>query len=709
MLPAPTDESMYCDDFGRASIAPLHWEGPVNDSVSVKEEPDDSAYLRIHEGSCSGTFDRTSSVPPHPGGLWEDGRLHVIEVPDAILPTSTDGGSRYGDRGRPSPSQLDLKKHWNNCIVKEEQVDLAAPPAIERLCPEEPVREDSLQPYKEEPGDDSCVPIQSEADEADATSTSEDSDYEDADDLRIDPSYSPEPASGLQTATVGVKKEADETDATSTSESSDCEDADDPSSSPEPASGVQRATVGVEKDPVQSEWEGSGCWKSDNSTQQQLDHGRHDKGERHIYHFGSVSGVSKNDVSLHERTQVEQRAFRFSVSRKAHTDRHSLDATANTQTDEAPLQCATCSKVFSPKESLVAPENIHIGGKPYECDTCANRTVWRFSFRNQQVAYTDRNHFRCPMCPKTFQWKHSLDIHQSEHCLSNTLRKVLPFSCFVCKKKFACWSDLQFHVSTHRVKEVFKHTTSLKAFQMKYHSTAHKKVRTGERPFKCPSCPEVFQKQNFLVVHILKMHSNGRLFTCSTCPRAFLWKHELVNHERIHTNESLFKCPACSKAFLTQGDLLDHEKIHTVRRPFKCSACPKEFHYKQSLTRHKITHQPGCPIAHRSKDHISSDPFSRGSCMSSHERIQQDGIGCKPSTTGIVFVEEPHLNAHKAVPIPPKAFTFGLPLPLKLPFRVKLPLNVLSNYKGKIHKCTSCTLAFTNERHLRAHQVAHTR
>ncbi|EEC01671.1 hypothetical protein IscW_ISCW000801 [Ixodes scapularis] len=247
MLPAPTDESMYCDDFGRASIAPLHWEGPVNDSVSVKEEPDDSAYLRIHEGSCSGTFDRTSSVPPHPGGLWEDGRLHVIEVPDAILPTSTDGGSRYGDRGRPSPSQLDLKKHWNNCIVKEEQVDLAAPPAIERLCPEEPVREDSLQPYKEEPGDDSCVPIQSEADEADATSTSEDSDYEDADDLRIDPSYSPEPASGLQTATVGVKKEADEADATSTSESSDCEDADDPSSSPEPASGVQRATVGVEK------------------------------------------------------------------------------------------------------------------------------------------------------------------------------------------------------------------------------------------------------------------------------------------------------------------------------------------------------------------------------------------------------------------------------------------------------------------------------
>ncbi|KAG0421346.1 hypothetical protein HPB47_002758 [Ixodes persulcatus] len=46
---------------------------------------------------------------------------------------------------------------------------------------------------------------------------------------------------------VSVKEEADEADATSTSEGSDCEDIDDPSSSPEPASGVQRATVGVEK------------------------------------------------------------------------------------------------------------------------------------------------------------------------------------------------------------------------------------------------------------------------------------------------------------------------------------------------------------------------------------------------------------------------------------------------------------------------------
>ncbi|CAN7994679.1 unnamed protein product, partial [Ixodes pacificus] len=167
MPPAPTDESMFCDDFGRASTAPLHSEGPVNDSVSVKEEPDESAYLRIHEGSCSGTFDRTSSVLPHPGGLWEDGRLHILKLPDAILPTPTVGGSRYGDRGRPLPSQLDLKEHWsNNCIVKEgkfdgihEQVDLAAPPAVERSCPEERVREDLVQVHKEGPGDGSRVPI----------------------------------------------------------------------------------------------------------------------------------------------------------------------------------------------------------------------------------------------------------------------------------------------------------------------------------------------------------------------------------------------------------------------------------------------------------------------------------------------------------------------------------------------------------------------
>ncbi|KAG0421347.1 hypothetical protein HPB47_002759 [Ixodes persulcatus] len=69
--PTQADESMYSDDCGRASTASLHrW---------VKEEPDESAFLQIHEGSCSGAFDCTSSTSVDVEEPWKDGRLHVVE------------------------------------------------------------------------------------------------------------------------------------------------------------------------------------------------------------------------------------------------------------------------------------------------------------------------------------------------------------------------------------------------------------------------------------------------------------------------------------------------------------------------------------------------------------------------------------------------------------------------------------------------------
>ncbi|KAM7299223.1 uncharacterized protein ISCGN_019790 [Ixodes scapularis] len=40
--------------------------------------------------------------------------------------------------------------------------------------------------------------------------------------------------------------------------------------------------------------------------------------------------------------------------------------------------------------------------------------------------------------------------------------------------------------------------------------------------------------------------------------------------------------------------------------------------------------------------------------------------------------------------------------------QMKLPLNLLSNYKGTIYKCSTCTMAFTDEQHLNAHQAVHT-
>ncbi|KAG0436648.1 hypothetical protein HPB47_017840 [Ixodes persulcatus] len=123
-----TGESLLSEDYGGVSTIPPHLED-MDKTCLVKEEPEEfAATLGMEgEGETSEAFDSMPSLTVLLEGQRRDGSLHVIEVPDEILPTPTGGGFRSEDCNRVTGPQLDLEEHNNSYFVKQGKLDCTLP------------------------------------------------------------------------------------------------------------------------------------------------------------------------------------------------------------------------------------------------------------------------------------------------------------------------------------------------------------------------------------------------------------------------------------------------------------------------------------------------------------------------------------------------------------------------------------------------------
>ena len=96
-----------------------------------------------------------------------------------------------------------------------------------------------------------------------------------------------------------------------------------------------------------------------------------------------------------------------------------------------------------------------------------------------------------------------------------------------------------------------------------------------KKVFKCnrENCRQGFASRNELREHKKQMHaSEKKTFSCDLCEYKCYAKFSLIVHKRVHTGERPYKCEHCDKAFTQQSTYQKHVMIHIGEKQI-CEIC----------------------------------------------------------------------------------------------------------------------------------------
>ncbi|XP_061476051.1 zinc finger and SCAN domain-containing protein 16-like [Rhineura floridana] len=122
-------------------------------------------------------------------------------------------------------------------------------------------------------------------------------------------------------------------------------------------------------------------------------------------------------------------------------------------------------------------------------------------------------------------------------------------------------------------------------------------ILQDERLKTCPDCGKGFVWRSQVIEH-QRTHTGERPYACSYCGKRFSSKSYVIKHERIHTGEKPYKCAHCERSFSRRDVLVAHQRTHTGEKPYKCSECKRCFRDRSSFYVHKRTHKRETPDRH---------------------------------------------------------------------------------------------------------------
>ena len=212
----------------------------------------------------------------------------------------------------------------------------------------------------------------------------------------------------------------------------------------------------------------------------------------------------------------------------------------------------------------------------------------------------------CHLCLKKFKKGYNLRQHLMIH--SNEK----PFHCDICGKNFVQKSQLNRHLTSHKLKNQSSKNCEEEISFEAVTKSGRKIAIEPQRLFKCQNCDfETASHPKWL------SHSHSQVFDCQNCDKKFASEKSLKSHRKIcETTEKDLQCSICQKGFSCQTYLKKHFLTHEQETAIKCKVCDKTFKRMDNLKRHSKIHSE--------EAQIYKCPFSElNSCQKTFKRYDK--------------------------------------------------------------------------------------